>query len=306
VMETGKVSREWAKRWSAKGFEISGHPDNTREAAAPVWSHVDSTLAAKMNEVSTLYGLKMKTVVNHWFVWCGIDATGKQEFSSQAQIEANHGMLLDANYAHYDNNSSSGHFLGSLGRLQGNYTGSGLAMKFAATRGSVINIWQHLNNVYDQQYNENHDPEGFFEAFRGLIDRSMDDGIWSLISIKSHNDEYYFSKEPLLKMISYAHGRNVPVWTAARLADFLEKRDRSGISQLAFDGTILSFRFESAGNGGDPLSLIIPSAFGAGMVRSIVVNGATEKLVRTTLRGREYVFLTIKVPGANSIKVSYN
>jgi hypothetical protein len=305
VMETGKVTRSWTEKWTARGFEISGHPDNTREAATPVWSHVDSVMAAKIRDISSLYGLEMKTVVNHWFVWCGTDAGGKQEFSAQAQIEANHGMLLDANYAHYDNNSSSGHFLGSQGKDQGNFTGSGLVMKFAASDGRVIKIWQHLNNVYDQQYNENHDPRGFFEAFKGLMDRSIDNDVWSFISVKSHNDEYYFSKEPLLRMISYAHKRSIPVWTAARLADFLEKREDSVISGLCFDGSDLLFTFGPVGEGQDKLSLVIPFAFGSEKIRTIKVNDTEGSFVKKNLRGKEYAFLKINDPGTHKIKISY-
>ena len=68
--------------------------------------------------------------------------------------------------------------------------------------------------MYDQQYNENHDPEGFFNCFKGLMDRSLNDEVYSFISVKSHNDEYYFSKTPLMKMLAYANSNGIPVWTA--------------------------------------------------------------------------------------------
>ncbi len=120
---------------------------------------------------------------------------------------------MEANYAHYDNNSGQGHFLGSMGTTQGNFTGSGLPMKFATSKGKILGIYQHLNNVYDQEYTENHDPDGFFNCFKGLVDRSIYDQVFSYISIKSHNDEYYFSRVPLLKMLAYANSKNIPVWT---------------------------------------------------------------------------------------------
>lgn len=56
VLETNKVTRQWTERWIARGFEISGHPDDTREAAGPVWSNMDKVLSAKMKEISDLYG----------------------------------------------------------------------------------------------------------------------------------------------------------------------------------------------------------------------------------------------------------
>lgn len=69
-------------------------------------------------------------------------------------------------------------------------------MRFAGSSGKILDIYQHLNNVYDQQYNENHDPEGFYSCFRGLMDMSLNKEAYSFISIKSHNDEYYFSRDP--------------------------------------------------------------------------------------------------------------
>lgn len=305
VMETGGVSREWARRWTGRGFEIAGHPDNTKEAGAPVWAHADSVLACKIKDISALYGLDMKTVVNHWFVWCGTDATGKQEFSAQAQIEANRGILLDANYAHYDNNSSSGHFLGIMGAGQGNFTGSGLPMRFISSTGQVAGIWQHLNNVYDQQYNENHDPDGFFMAFRGLMDRSIDNDIWSYISIKSHNDEYYFTRTHLLKMISYAKSRGTPVWTAARLADFLVRRNSAVISGLRFRNDKLSFSFETVPHSRDNPSIMIPSAFNGKLIKQIKVNGRAERLVGKNLRGRNFVFLVFPEGGRAVVSADY-
>jgi hypothetical protein len=80
-------------------------------------------------------------------VWKNADST--RDFAAQARIEEKNGIGLDCNYAHYDNNSNQGHFLGAFGTNQGTFTGSGLAMKFADVNGYIINVYQHLNNVYD-------------------------------------------------------------------------------------------------------------------------------------------------------------
>ncbi len=188
----------------------------------------------------------MKSVVNHWFVWCGIDAEGRPEFAAQAEIEAGRNLGIDINYAHYDNNSTQGHFLGPSGISQGNFTGSGLPMKFAGSKGNIINIYQHLNNVYDQEYNELHDPDSFFNCFRGLMDRSLYNEVYSYISIKSHNDEYYFSKVPLMKMLDYAGARGIPVWTAEKLLDFLKMKEEAAFERITWSDQKLSFMLSSS------------------------------------------------------------
>lgn len=306
VMQTEKVTKEWADRWTARGFEISGHPDGTARASAPDWDFMNSVLVSKVEEISSLYGLKMNTVVNHWFVWCGSDSTGKKDFAAQARIEANHGIGLDLNYAHYDNNSSHGHFLGTTGADQGNFTGSGLPMRFMARDGNVINIWQQLTNVYDQQYNENHDPDGFFECFKGLMDRSINDEIYSFISIKSHNDEYYFARDPLLKMLKYANDRNIPVWTASHLLDFIKARDNARFTGIKWKPGKLSFTLENRNSCKDELSVIIPFRHSGREISKITADGKIIPYFIREIRGSEYAFI-LPGPGINvNITVTYS
>jgi len=306
VMETQKVSRTWTEKWTGRGFEISGHPDDTKEASSPSWVRMDSVVGAKVKEISGLYGLKMKTNVNHWFVWCGNDSSNKQEFAAQALIEVNYGIGLDLNYAHYDNNSVSGHFLGTPGEEQGNFTGSGLPMRFSTSDGRTINIWQHLNNVYDQQYNENHDPGGFFECFKGLMDRSTKNDIYSFISIKSHNDEYYFSKLPLMRMLKYAGERNIPVWTASRLIHFIKARDSAEFRKLKFSDNKLSFTFMTNPEIRDNLTIMIPSEFAGRYIKEITANNTRVPFFIKPVRGKRYAVIITESGRNYDFVVSYN
>jgi len=305
VLETGKVTKQWCDRWTARGFEISGHPDDTKEASSPVWNNMENVIAGKIKTISDLYGLPMTTVVNHWFVWCGTDSAGKPEFAAQAEIEARHNLSLEANYAHYDNHSGQGHFLGSLGLNQGNFTGSGLPMKFATSKGQIVGIYQHLNNVYDQQYTENHDPDGFFNCFKGLLDRSIYDQVFSYISIKSHNDEYYFSRVPLLKMLAYANSKNIPVWTAAHLSDFIRMKDEAIFSSIKWSGNKLKFNLISSVKDINGLTFMIPFRHNEIEVSEINVDGKVVPLNKETVRGIDYVFSTVKPGSTYSIIARY-
>lgn len=306
ILETDKVSKEWVDKWTGKGFEISGHPDDVKEAGDPRWSEMNNVLALKRTEITDLFGLEMRTIVNHWFLWCGKDSLGNPEFAAQAMIEAQNGLELDINYAHYDNGSNQEHFLGSQGPIQGNFTGSGLIMKFAGSRGEVLDIYQHLNNVYDQQYNENHDPEGFYDCFKGLMDRSINDEAYSFISIKSHNDEYYFSKAPLMKMISYSKKNGIPVWTASMLLGFIKMRNEARFSDIEWRGSCLSFSVESASDLSSGLTVMIPYLYGKEKIEEINLNGKASEHSQLTVRGNQYAFLTVKPNLKHSITVKYN
>ena len=305
IMETEKVSRDWTDKWTERGFEISGHPDNTSEAGDPKWNNVSDVLERKQKEISELYGLTMNTIVNHWFVWCGRDSSGNQEFAAQAEIEASRGIGMDINYAHYDNNSGEGHFLGSPGKNQGNFTGSGLPMKFASSGGKVLNIYQHLNNVYDQQYMENKDTAGFFDCFKGLMDRSIDEEVYSFISIKSHNDEYKFSRKPLMQMLEYAKNRNVPVWTASELLDFLKVKEAVSFKDFKWSGDMLSFRLISPVEGKAGLTFFIPADNENRTISEVNIDRQPELYHLRSFKGKEYAFVTVRPGQDYDISVFY-
>lgn len=306
IIGVDKVSKAWVDRWTARGFEIAGHPDDTKEAVSPGWNNMDSVILARKNEIAGSYGLPVRTNVNHWFVWCGTNADGTQDFGAQAKLEEKNGIELDINYAHYDMKSNQGeHFLGPLGINQGNFTGSGLVMRFADVKGHIINVFQHLNAVYDQEYNESNDPEGFYNCFKGLMDRSLQNEVYSFISVKSHNDEYYFSKVPLMRMLAYANDKNVPVWTALKLLDFIKVRDEADFTEISWSGSQLCFSLNSSLKFSNGLTVMVPFNFGDKKIRGVISNGKVTPFSVRQVRGSEYAFLTV-IPGAKySILVNY-
>jgi len=307
IIGVDKVSRAWVDKWTAKGFEIAGHPDDTEEAANPDWNNMDSVISAKKSEIAGKYGLPIRTNVNHWFVWCGKDEEGKPDFAAQARLEELNGIELDINYAHYDIKSNQGdYYLGPLGTNQGNFTGSGLVMKFADVNGKIINVYQQMNAVYDQQYNESHDPEGFYNCFKGLMDRSLDDEVYSFISVKSHNDEYYFSKAPLMKMLAYANGNGIPVWTELKLLDFIKMRDEASFTDINWSNNKLSFTLHSSLKHSIGLTFMVPLKYGNMKIKKISQNGKDTSYTIKQVKGSDFAFLTV-APGANySVHVDFS
>ena len=213
---------------------------------------------------------------------------------------------MDINYAHYDNNSSQQHFLGAMGTGQGNFTGSGLVMKFADQTGSLVNIYQHLNNVYDQQYMEHKDSLGFYNCFKGLMDRSLKNEVYSYISVKAHNNEYYFSKTPLMNMLDYANANDIPVWNPVKLLEFLQAKDEATFTNIKWkDQKQLSFKIRSALKHPNDFSCMIPYFFKENKLYEITVEGAKQSFLIRRVKGSDYAFLTIK-PGADyDVVVNY-
>jgi hypothetical protein len=307
IKEVEKLSKEWVDKWTEKGFEIAGHPDDTRNAENPTWNSMDSALANKIYQINTRFGLDVKTNVNHWFVWCGNDENGNQDFGAQARLEEKYGIGMDANYAFYDMNSNQPeHYLGSLGTNQGNYTGSGLVMKYADVHGRTLNVYQRYNAIYDQQYNESHDPEGFFSAFKGLVDRSLYDDIYSVVSIKAHNNEYYFSKKPLMKMLDYAKAKDIPVWTALNLLDFLKMKDEASFTNFNWLNNSLSFRLNSSLTHSNGLTFLIPAMHGDKKLSMITKDGEIIFYSIIKVKGVDYAFITVQGGSNHEFVITYN
>ncbi len=299
IKEVEYISKTWVDTWSNRGFEMSGHPDDTKQAVDPDWHTMDSVYKSLLNELKSAYGINaMRTVTNHWFVWVGRNENGEKNFAAQAKIEENNGVELDCNYAHYDNGSNQGHFLGEMGINQGNYTGTGLAMKFAESNGRIVNVYQQLNNVYDQQYMEHKDQDGYFNAFKGLMDRSLRHEIYSTISVRAHNNEYFFSKIPLLKMLDYSRSHGIPVWTELQFLEFLKAKEEATFSNLNWSGTRLTFTIQSTVIHQNGITCLIPYTYNGKNVSEIISNGKSESYAVKAIKGIDYAWVTIK-PGAN-------
>lgn len=307
IKDVEKISKAWAEKWTARGFEISGHPDDTREAENPHWDTMDSALRVQNSKIETKFGLPVRTNVNHWFVWCGTDKNGKQDFGAQARLEEKNGIEMDANYALYDIHSNQAeNYLGTPGYWQGNYTGSGLVMKYAAASGKTINVYQRFNAVYDQQYNEGSTKEEFFNCFRGLADRSLNNEKYSVVSIKSHNNEYYFSKEPLMKMLDYANRNEVPVWTAVKLLDFLRMKDEAAFTQISWIKGQLSFQLKSSLTHASKLSLLVPVKSGVRKINRISIDGQLCDFIIRKVREKEYALISVDGGKNYEMKVDYH
>ena len=306
IKETHLVSKAFTDKWQQRGFEISGHPDHTKEATAPRYSTMDSIYKELNQRLNKSYGIEgMKTVTNHWFVWCGKHPDGRYDFAAQAKLEELNGVGLDCNYAHYDNGSPQGHFLGTSGWNQGNYTGSGLAMKFSDAEGNLINVYQQLNNVYDQQYMEQKDQEGYFNCYKGLMDRSLSQGVYSYISVRAHNNEYFFSEVPLMQMLDYANSRNVPVWTELKLLEFLRSREAAKIGGTSWNKNVLSFNFSTPVQTNEKLSCIVPYHIQGKRIKGVSVNGKQVAMHNEMIKGYEYVFVSVKPGSSYRVAVEY-
>ncbi len=285
------------RRWASEGFEISGHVDDTKEAVLPTYQGMDSSVISTVAAFERSYGQPMRTVRNHWIVWCGIDALGKPDFAAQARIEASHGIRFDCNLYHYDQDSSQGHFLGP----PGSFTGSGLPMKFAAGDGSILDIYGSVTQLPDEQWGRG----AMFSSFKLLLDRSLDSEIYSYISLNFHTDRWKaWSRPEGLKVIDYTNQRRVPIWTVAQTLSFIEGRAATRLAGTRWNRSRLSFRLEVPASA-PGVTLMLPAVHAKRKLHRILLDGHERSAVVRALKGMDYAFLPAS-PGNHEIVVAYD
>ena len=130
------------------------------------------------------------------------------------------------------------------------------------------------------------------------MDRSLDEEIYSTISVKAHNNEYYFSKVPLMKMLDYATDKGVPVWTEQKLLEFLKAKDQATFSDISWSDGRLTFQINSSVTHANGITCLIPFVFNNRKIRKILSNGEEKSFAVKTIKGFEYAWLTLK-PGVN-------
>ncbi len=275
--------------WISRGHEIACHFDDTAEADQTTYAGMYSVACASVNAHLQAYGFPPRTVRNHWIVWVG--------WTEQAAIEAGLGIGLDCNLYHYDQGSSHGHYLGNAG----NFTGSGLPMKFVDRSGQIIDIYQSLTQLPDEQWLE----ENFYGCFKILIDRSLDSEAFTFVNVNFHTDRWQkWSKKPGLDMLDYANRRNVPVWTAEHVLDFLRAREAASIHDIHWRDHKLSFTFEVP-IGGQDLTLMLPHIHNGLTISRVEADGVRQTTRRMTIKGRIYTMLRTGAGGSFDYSVDY-
>jgi hypothetical protein len=271
------------KRWLADGFEISGHVDDTQEATHPTYDGMNDKMKSTVQALKDAYGVDMRTVRNHWIVWCGTDSNGRQDFTAQASIEAKYGIRLDCNVYHWDPESTQGHFLGPVG----NFTGSGLPMKFIDSRGEVLDVYECITQLPDEQWGRGN----LFRNFQVLLDRSLDHESYTFINLNLHTDRWRaWSRPEALQIMDYANLRKVPMWTAERTLNFLQERDAAEFGGIDWANDQLSFQLNIPAHG-EGLTFMLPKTFAGKTITHVSRDGEDQPYTLQSIKGSDYAFI---------------
>jgi hypothetical protein len=138
------------------------------------------------------------------------------------------------------------------------------------------------------------------------MDRSLNDEVYSTISVRAHNNEYFFSKVPLMKMLDYSRSKGIPVWTELQFLEFLKAKDEAKFSGIQWSDSRLTFTIHSSLTHQRGLTCLIPNAYNGKEISEIVSNETSLSYAIKSVKGFDYAWVTIKPGSTYNIEVSYS
>ncbi|HJU37932.1 MAG TPA: DUF4082 domain-containing protein, partial [Tahibacter sp.] len=200
----------------------------------------------------------------HCIVW--------SDWASQAKAQLANGIRFSLDYYYWP-----GSWV--LGR-PGVFTGSGLPMRFADTDGSVIDVWQGVS----QLVNEN--DLVYPAATATMLARATGaEGYYGMFGTHDDYRDSAFSDG----VLSAAAAFGVPVVSAEQALTWLDGRDASTFANLAWNGTTLTFAID-AGAGAANLTAMLPSLSTTHALSAITRGGVAVPFTTQTIKGVSYAF----------------
>ncbi len=282
------IPAERVMEWRSNGNEVAIHYNDVPNYANPTYANMKAVIDTMTKNFLNSYGYLPNTVRNHWVVWVSKDSTGDKEFAEQAKLETKYGIGMDGNYYQFGGNKVYPNWMGDVGHI----TGSGLPMKFADSKGWILNIYQSNTQLPDETWlKENIESKG-----NALIDRSLDEENFTWINANFHTWYWPETRPYGLKILEYCRRRGVPVWTAEKAFEFLKMKDEAAFENIKWKNNELTFTLNSSLKHSKGLTLMVPAFYKHFKVRNISKDTINQSFIIKMIKGFSYAFVTVE-PG---------
>jgi hypothetical protein len=283
--------------WRAQGFEFGIHTYGYQPN--PAYPPYDiQNLAQGFNAYDSWWSSqytspKSRTERTHQLRWLG--------WTDAADLAVAHGIALDTNFYHY------GAWLQKPDTTwpHGYLTGSGQPMKFIRADGNIVQLYQQLTELADEQLLdgagagwEHLTNAQALTVSQQLIDSSLA-GDYAALMTNFHVDYYSFTQAWAAGTLDYATAHGVPVWNADHWLNFIETRHDAAYSGLTWNNTTgtLSFNLTATATVGIDLTTIVPLTYGGSSLQSVTVDGNPTSFGQQTIKGLNVAF--VSVPAGN-------
>jgi hypothetical protein len=195
------------------------------------------------------------------------------DYTTMAEQEAGLGIRMDTNYyywppdyAQYD---------------PGFFTGSGLAMRFAKSDGTLLDIYQAATQMTDES------GQSYPYTINALLDNAVGSaGYYGAFVANMHTDSADSAGSDAIIASAQSHG--IPVISARQLLTWLDGRNSSTFDSISWNGNILSFSV-TAGTGANGLRAMVPIPAGL-RINNVTLNGSQVTYGTATIKGINYVY----------------
>jgi hypothetical protein len=255
-----------AATFTAQGFEIGVHVNTGCADWTP--ATLDGFFAGQLAGFAASFPSLPAPDTNrtHCIAW--------SDWSSQASVSLSHGVRLDTNYYYWPP--------AWVADTPGLFTGSGMIMRFAESDGTLVDVYQAATQMTDES------GQSYPFTIDTLLDRALGpEEYYGAFTANMHTDGNPVSIAGADAIVASAQARGVPVVSARQMLRWLDGRNASSFSGLAWDGVALSFTV-SRHSGARNLEALVPASAGSGPLVSLTRDGQPVPFAVRTIKGVDH------------------
>ncbi len=255
-----------ASVYNSQGFEMGAHVHNNCQNFTS-FANLDANYIDQLQQFRAMYpSLQQQTTHRfHCIIW--------SDWLTQAKVELSHGIRYSLDYYYWPP--------GWVNGRPGLFTGSGMPMRFADTNGDLIDIYQGVS----QLVNEN--GIDYALGVNTLLDNAIGSkGYYGFFG--THDD--YTNPNFLDEIIASAKARNVPIISAQQMLTWLDGRNNTSFGPMTWNNHKLDFSM-TVPAGARNLKTMLPRYSSAThKIISITRNGSIIDFEIQMIKGMEYAF----------------
>jgi hypothetical protein len=278
VYDNINLSNDSVVRYQSLGFEIAFHP--TTACANFTRTSLSNDMTSQLARLETKLPGMLPPVTNrtHCMPW--------SDWASQPKIENSLGIRFDVNYYYWPGSW--------IQNRPGLFTGSGMPMRFADSNGTLIDCYQAPTQIPDESGLD------ITNSINTLLDNAINKGYYGAFVMNMHTDTAMHIGSD--QIITAAMTRQIPVVSSRQMLTWLDNRNGTDFSHVAWDNVTKTLTFTLITNAHN-LQVMVPLNSIDGELVQVIENGTPITFTIQTIKGIQYAFFAGSTRGYNYIAV---
>ncbi|MEJ0083002.1 MAG: hypothetical protein WDM78_19090 [Puia sp.] len=278
VYDNINLSNDSVLHYQSLGFEIAFHP--TTECTNFTRTSLVNDMTSQLSRLETKLPGMLPPVTNrtHCMPW--------SDWASQPKVESSLGIRFDVNYYYWPGSW--------VQNRAGLFTGSGMPMRFADSIGTLIDCYQAPTQIPDESGLD------ITNSINTLLDNAINKGYYGAFVMNMHTDTAMHIGSD--QIIAAAMTRQIPVITSKQMLTWLDNRNGTVFSHVAWDNVTKTLSFTVTTNAHN-LQVMVPVHSIDGELIQVIENGTPVTFTIQTIKGISYGFFPASTHNYNYIAV---